>query len=206
MTQELELGCRCGAIHGWLRGAAPGNVNRLVCYCDDCQAFLHYLQRQDLLDEQGGTDIVQVAPSAVTFDTGAEHIESVRLTEKGMYRWFAGCCHTPLGNTVKPAVPFIGMTPEVLRGAPDAPRRDEVFGPVRGRSFGQYARGVAPAGSTKPPWKAIGHFARLVIRWKLTGKGWPHPFFDRATGAPLRTPAVLSTEEREALRATTAAS
>ena len=36
----------------------------MVCYCDDCQAFLHYLGRADLLDALGGTDIVQMAPAA----------------------------------------------------------------------------------------------------------------------------------------------
>ncbi|MBK7396367.1 MAG: hypothetical protein IPJ34_08710 [Myxococcales bacterium] len=34
----------------------------------------------------------------------------------------------------------------------------------------------------------------------LRGQGWPHPFFDRSTGEPIRTPIVLTRPEREALR------
>jgi hypothetical protein len=36
--------------------------------------------------------------------------------------------------------------------------------------------------------------------WRLTGKTWPHPFFDRATRAPIRTVTTLSQAERDALR------
>ena len=46
------------------RNASPEAVNRMVCYCDDCQAFVHYLGHADLLDAHGGTDIVQMAPAA----------------------------------------------------------------------------------------------------------------------------------------------
>src|SRR5262249_25743113 len=74
MSQDVELRCRCGEVHGWLSGAAPDRVNRVVCYCDDCQAFLHQLDRSDLLDAHGGTDIVQVAPAALRFDRGMQHI------------------------------------------------------------------------------------------------------------------------------------
>jgi hypothetical protein len=201
MSQDIELGCRCGEVHGWVRGVAPSSVNRAICYCDDCQAFAHHLGRAELLDAHAGTDVVQVAPASVTFDRGAERIVAVRLSPKGMHRWYASCCKTPLGNTLKPAIPFIGMGTEVFRGAPDAERRDEVFGKVRGAVFGQYATGGAPEGSTKlQPW-LIAHAVRLVLGWKLRGKAWPHPFFDRATQAPAHPVTTLSREERQALRA-----
>jgi hypothetical protein len=201
MSQDVELGCRCGEIHGWVRGVSPKTVTRAICYCNDCQAFLHHLERADWLDAHGGTDIVQVSPRAVTFDRGAERIVGLRLTPKGLYRWHASCCKTPLGNTLKPWLPFIGMSPEVLRGAPDAASRDAVFGPVRGASFGQHATGGAPEGSTKVPWGLIAHALPLMLGWKLRGKAWPHPFFDRATQAPSHRVIILSPEEREALRA-----
>ena len=202
MSQDVELGCRCGEIHGWVRGVSPSAVNRAICYCSDCQAFLHYIERADLLDEHAGTDIVQVAPRSVTFDRGAERIVGVRLTpEKGMYRWYASCCKTPLGNTVAPSLPFIGMPPEVFRGAPDASRRDALFGPSRGGMFGQHATGGAPEGSTKLQLGLIAHAVRLMLGWKLGGKAWPHPFFERATRTPTHPVTTLSTPEREALRA-----
>ncbi|WP_437296539.1 hypothetical protein [Sorangium sp. So ce426] len=39
---------------------------------------MHHLDRADLLDEHGGSDIVQVAPSAISFDRGSELIAAVR--------------------------------------------------------------------------------------------------------------------------------
>jgi hypothetical protein len=200
MAQDVELGCRCGQIHGWVRDVSPGAVNRAICYCDDCQAFLHHLGRADLLDEHAGTDVVQVAPGTVTFDRGAERIVGVRLGPKGLHRWYASCCKTPLGNTLTPAIPFIGMSLEALKGAPDNRRRDELFGKVRGAVFGQFATGGAPEGSTRLQPLLIANALRLVLGWKLRGKTWPHPFFDRATKAPSHPVTVLSRDERAALR------
>jgi hypothetical protein len=200
MSQDVELGCRCGEIHGWVRGVSPSAVNRAICYCDDCQAFLHHLGRADLLDAHGGTDIVQVAPSSVSFDRGLERIAGLRLSPRGLYRWYASCCKTPLGNTSTPSIPFVGMASEVLRGASDARRRDELFGKVRGAVFGKYATGGAPEGSTKFPLGLILQTVPLVLGWKLRGKTWPHPFFDRATQAPRHPLTTLSRDERDALR------
>ena len=39
-----------------------------------------------------------------------------------------------------------------------------------------------------------------VLGWKLGGRTWPHPFFDRATRAPSRPLTTLTPAEREALR------
>jgi hypothetical protein len=93
------------------------------------------------------------------------------------------------------------MAPEVFRGAPDAARRDAVFGEVRGGIYGQYATGGAPEGSTKLDLRMMAHALRLMIGWKLMGKTWPHPFFDRATRAPSHPVTTLSAADREALRA-----
>src|SRR5690606_7428174 len=123
MNQDLELRCRCGNVHGWLRDVSPRTVNRVVCYCDDCQAFLHHLGRNDLLDAQGGTDIVQVSPASFELDRGTENVMGVRLGPKGLYRWYAGCCKTPLGNMTTPSIPFVGITHELF-GDLDAARRD----------------------------------------------------------------------------------
>jgi len=81
---------------------SPSTVNRAVCYCDDRQAFLHHLGRADLLDAHGGTDIVQVAPARLSFVQGQERVVGLRLTSRGLYRWYANCCRAPLGNTLSP--------------------------------------------------------------------------------------------------------
>lgn len=201
MSRDIELGCRCGEIHGWVRGVSPGSVNRAICYCDDCQAFLHRLERTDLFEPHSGTEVVQVAPRTVSFDRGTGHILALRLTAKGLHRWYASCCKTPLGNTATPSIPFIGMPLEVFRGAPDVRSRDEAFGPVRGASFGKFATDGAPESSPSATFLMIAHALRLVLGWKLRGKAWPHPFFDRASGTPIYKVTTLSSDEREALRA-----
>jgi hypothetical protein len=45
------------------------------------------------------------------------------------------------------------------------------------------------------------HVARLMLGWKLGGKAWPHPFFDRATRGPSHPVTTLAPAERDALRA-----
>ncbi|WP_437815236.1 DUF6151 family protein [Sorangium sp. So ce1078] len=200
MSRDVELQCRCGKVHGWLRDASPGGVNRAICYCSDCQAFLHHLGRADLLDEHGGSDIVQVAPSSISFDRGSELIAAVRLTPKGLYRWYASCCKTPLGNTVKPQLPFVGIVTALFQHAPGARPCDEVFGPSRGAVYGQFAIGEPPPGSTKPNVRLLAGMIWKFLGWKLGGKAWPHPFFDRASGNPKHPVTVLSRAERDALR------
>ena len=198
MTQDVELSCRCGEVHGWLKGVSPSTVNRAICYCDDCQAFAHHIGRADILDAKGGTDVVQVAPRSLSFDKGAERIVGLRLSPKGLHRWYASCCKTPLGNTFTPAMPFVGIVPEALLGTSE--QREQLFGKVRGAIFGQYAIGGAPPGSTKMSFGLMAHTMKLLLGWKLGGKAWPHPFFDRS-GAPSRPVTVLSQPERELLRA-----
>ncbi|KYF78778.1 hypothetical protein BE11_26950 [Sorangium cellulosum] len=200
MSTDVELQCRCGKIHGWLRDASPSTSNRVVCYCDDCQAFLHHLGRAELLDERGGSDIVQVAPSMLSFDRGSELVAALRLTPKGLYRWYASCCKTPLGNSLTPRVPFIGIVTELFQQAPGARPCDEVFGAPRGRILGKFAIGEPPPGSLTPNVRLLAHTIRKMISWKLRGNAWPHPFFDRASGNPKYAVTVLSTAERDALR------
>ncbi len=88
----------CGSVIGTL--SRTEKVNRCVCYCADCQAFAHALKRPDeILDEAGGTDIVQVTQNDISFMIGIENLACMRLTENGLLRWYAACCNTPIGNT-----------------------------------------------------------------------------------------------------------
>ena len=194
MSRDAELRCRCGEVQGRVKNAAPGAVNRVVCYCDDCQAFLHHLRRADLLDPHGGTDIVQVAPASLAFERGTDRIAGLRLGPKGLHRWYATCCHTPLGNTVSPAIPFVGI---VARAFEDP---DAAFGPPLAAIYGKYAVGTPPEGSTGWNLWLYGRAIVMVLGWRLAGHVWPHPFFDRATGAPRYPVTILAPAEREALR------
>jgi hypothetical protein len=194
MPRDVELRCRCGEVHGVVKDASAETVNRVVCYCDDCQAFAHRLGRADLLDANGGTDVVQVAPASLTFDRGEAKIVGLRLSPKGLYRWYASCCNTPLGNTVTPAIPFVGIVAQAFE------RPDEDFGRPIGAILGRFAIGEPPKGSVGLNVPLLARAIRKVLGWKVRGKTWPHPYFDRATKNPTRPISIVPRDDREALR------
>jgi Family of unknown function (DUF6151) len=196
-VSEAKLSCRCGAVEGVVRGASPQNVNRVTCYCEDCQAFLHQLGRADLLNAKGGTDIIQVAPASLTFTKGQDRIAGLRLTPKGLFRWHTTCCNTPVGNTAAPAIPFVGLVAETF-GLEQA---QGAFGPPTGAIFGKFATGEPPPGSTSLNLGLMLRAIGKVLGWKFGGRVWPHPFFKARTSEALFPVKVLSPTEREALRA-----
>jgi hypothetical protein len=193
----IPLQCQCGLVRGHVLQASGGM--RVVCYCDDCQAFAHALHRPDLLDEHGGSDIWQNEPAQVRLTQGLDQLRCLRLSDKGMLRWHTACCGTPIGNTMASVrVPFIGLLTAFV-AVPQA-ERDTVLGPPIAWVQGRFATGQVPAWvhQTASP----GLMARFV--WRIT-KGFvtrayrPTPLFD-ASGQPVVVPRVLSVAEREALR------
>jgi hypothetical protein len=198
MDTLAELRCVCGEVRGLVTNPSPLTVNRVVCYCDDCQAFAHQLGRADLLDPRGGTDIVQVAPASLEFVQGQERIVGLRLTTNGLFRWYAACCNTPVGNTLSAAIPFVGITVQTF--AKGARHPDDLFGKPIGAIMGKYAIGGAPSGSTGIKLSLLVRAIRMVLGWRLSGQTWPHPFFQRGTRAPIYPLSVLSRQQREAIR------
>ncbi len=108
------LQCRCGTIKGFVFD--PQRANRAVCYCRDCQAFAYFLEKADeILDERGGSEVIQVLPRNVSFTQGTEALACMRLTGKGLLRWYARCCNTPIGNTLDNfKISFIGLVHSCL--------------------------------------------------------------------------------------------
>jgi hypothetical protein len=197
MGGQIEVRCRCGEVRGTVTNPSPESVNRITCYCDDCQAFAHQLGGADLLDAKGGSDIVQVAPAALSFTRGLDRIIGVRLKPNGLYRWYASCCNTPVGNTLTPSVPFVGLFAQTF----DTPHLDDVVGAPTGALLGKFAIGEPPAGSTGLNLSVLLRAVARVLGWRLSGRAWPHPFFARDTRAPVYPVTVLSQQRREALRA-----
>jgi hypothetical protein len=194
----VDISCRCGTVRGGVSEASSRTVNRVICYCDDCQAFAHYLGRPELLDPHGGSDIVQLAPASLSIHDGQERIVGVRLTSKGLFRWYANCCHTPVGNTVSPAIPFVGVMTEAFETGGQLP--DQLFGRPVGAIKGEYAIGEPPPGSKGIGLPLMARSIAKVLGWRLAGRSWPHPFFDQSTRKPIYPVASLSLEQREALR------
>ncbi len=199
MSRDLELECRCGQVHGWVRDVASDTVNRAICYCDDCQAFAHYLGRADLLDPHGGSDLTGLATSTVQFDRGTENIEAMRLSPRGPLRYYASCCKTPLGNTGT-RFPFaVGLVYEAIRDARDPKQRDELLGPVQGTVYGKYAVGGRPPGfkAFDPPF--IGRAILRMLRWKLRGRAGSHPYLELDGRTPKYPVKTITRGERQTL-------
>jgi hypothetical protein len=200
MPIDIPLRCACGKLTGVALGVSPSAGCRVVCYCNDCQAFAHFLARPGITDEWGGTDLFQMAPSKVRITAGADVLSCVRLSDKGLYRWYCGECKTPVGNTVSARLPFIGLIHTFMERLGDGRARDDVLGKPLGYVQTKSAIGRLPArprGSSRI--RVLGRSVRLLGKWWLTGAGSPSAFFDKRTRAPRSTPRVLSPAERRAL-------
>lgn len=171
-----------------------------MCYCSDCQAYARFLGREDVLEAQGGTDLYQMAPGRVRIDEGADKLRCVRLSDKGMFRWYCGECKTPVGNTLGARIPFVGMSKAMMDHAADGSDRDQVLGKPIAYMQTKFASGAGfPGGDHGASvFTFVARSAKLLAKWKLSGAGKPSPFFDDKRH-PRATPQVLSAEERGAL-------
>ncbi|MEO8464454.1 MAG: DUF6151 family protein [Gammaproteobacteria bacterium] len=195
---DLPLQCRCGTVRAVAQGVTPDIGNHCVCFCSDCQAFAKFLGRAaDVLDANGGTDIFQLSQARVRFTHGVDQVACIRLSPKGLARWYASCCNTPIGNTLAtPMVPFVGL----IRAFVPEPAAD-ALGPIRVRAFRPLATGdkAAIPRDIQPQWRMLLRMMGLFIGWRLRGDHKRSPFFN-ASGVPLKVPRVLSDGERAALR------
>jgi hypothetical protein len=199
MPSDLPLRCQCGHLRGVAREVSPSSGFRFVCYCKDCRVFARFLERQDVLDSAGGTDIFQMAPGRVKLTSGTDALRCVRLSSTTrVLRWYADCCRTPIGNTAdRPGFPIVAVIQSFMDHAADGRSRDDVLGPPLCRIYERSATGPLPPDSPPPP--TLGAFARRaskMLSWWLRGLARPTPFFDERTKAPRADPRVLTPKER----------
>jgi Family of unknown function (DUF6151) len=194
---DHPLRCQCGTLKGTV--SLSQGVNRAVCYCRDCQAFAHFLGRaSETLDAQGGTDVIQTLPARLTFTAGREVLACVRLSDKGLVRWYAECCRTPIGNTlIDYRISFIGLVHTCLQ----TPEKslDSSFGPVRMRAFTKSAKGGGVKSTPLAMVPGILRLIGMVGRARITGAYKHTPLFSPDTGIPIATPKILSAAERAAV-------
>ena len=188
LVSEIALSCSCGKIKGRVENVNPNLGTRLVCCCLDCQRFAQNLgQSENALDQYGGTEIIQLPVSYLKITLGCDQIKCLRLSSKGLYRWYAGCCDTLIGNTLGAGAPFIGLIhtfidPEV--------NKTRAFGEIRGHIQTKSARENIPA---KLKGSDIGIALRSLMKlliWKMKGLNNPSEFFD-ANGAPIIEPITI---------------
>ena len=188
---DLNFSCRCGTLRGVFHEAEARDGARLVCYCKDCRAAARHLGALDALEPGGGSPIFQTLPARIEITHGAENLGCLRLSPKGLHRWYATCCDTPVANTGgSAAIPVAGLWRPLIEEPGRLPGREaRVFvqqaqpaaqGPRRNRGLAGVALGLAVRG----------------ISAMLHGRLRAGPFFD-ADGAPVAAPRVLTDEERQ---------
>jgi hypothetical protein len=186
-------------VRGVASDVSPSSGFRFICYCKDCQAFAHFLERSDVLDLAGGTDIFQMASGRVKLITGTDAVRCLRLSDKGVLRWYADCCRTPIGNTAaSPRFPVVAVIHSFMVHGADGHTRDEALGLPACRIYERSAVGPLSPNAPAPP--SLGVLARRaskIFGWWVFGLGRPSPLFDNRTNAPLAVPRVLMQNERE---------
>lgn len=208
LAETLPIRCDCGYIraHADLRGH---HVQRAVCYCRDCRMFAYFLARADtMLDQQGGTEVVQMSQGRLHFQSGQERLACMRLTPDGILRWYAACCDTPIGN-IPPNrhLPYLSLIHACIDYAATGHTAESLLGRVgwhvNARELSVSPRGHPGAARTHDgiPFALLARVAFRVIGWRLRGDHRRSPFFDTHSGRPVARPHVLSARERTALEA-----
>jgi hypothetical protein len=185
------LRCRCGRLQGHVR--VSRTATRAICYCRDCQAYARFLGG-DLLDAAGGTEVVAMSPGNVRLEAGVESLACLSLSPRGILRWYADCCRTPIANTPRnPRVAYAGLVQSCLG---DESARQASFGPIRLAANRKSARGKPLAVPPARAAVALCNLGLALLGARVSG-GYRHtPFFDPASGKPVRARWVLSADER----------
>jgi hypothetical protein len=187
------LRCRCGHLQGSL--APARSTQRVICYCRDCRAYARHLGGSGVLDAQGGTEIVASLPSKLRFEAGSDALACLSLSPRGLLRWYAACCGTPIANTPRnPKIAYAGLVHSCLEQ--DAPPLQKSFGPLR--MVVNTGSALVPVDKTSPL-AAAGSLIGLgtTLLGARLGGGWrDNPLFEAGTATPVRTVRVLTREER----------
>ena len=200
LSFDLPLRCRCGHVRGVAREVSPSAGFRFLCYCKDCQAFACFLERADVLDAAGGTDIFQMPPARMKLTAGTEALRCLRFSSK-VIRWYTDCCRTPIGNTAAdPRFPVLALIHCFMDHATDGRSRDVVLGPPLCRIYqGSAVRPLPPMAGAPALFPVFVRRASRMLGWWMRGLARPSPFFDASTSAPCSVPRVLTPGERASL-------
>jgi Family of unknown function (DUF6151) len=198
-TFDVQLSCRCAKVQGLIRDVTPNTCNHAVCLCDDCQLYGAFLGVEGLLDANGGTEITQVGHNQVQITAGREHVACVRLYNKGLHRWYAQCCRTPLANTLGPKSLFAGVVNACVKGPTNGASLIDALGPIRERVQGKFGKGELPPGTQRTVSASMMfRVVRHLLHWGTTRAYRQSTFFE--ANVPFVAPQVLTKGERTALK------
>ncbi len=190
----MKLSCRCGQVQGECNPAR--SYTRVTCYCADCRAFARWLGGDGLLDAAGGSDIVAMAPDGLRFTQGLEQLACMSLGPRGLLRWYARCCRTPLGNVPRnPKLYYLGLPVPVIAEAEAA---------VTARFGAQGHTIISPESATAAvnPTRGALLAGTLRIVSKLASarlRGRRNTLLFAVDGQPIHEPQVLTLEQRRGL-------
>ncbi len=98
----------------------------------------------------------------------AENLACVKVTDKGILRWHAACCRTPIGNTLGSRnFSFVGLIAHCLKDTTDGQSLATVIGPSNGAVHIKDARG-------KPA--DVAAASVLALTFKIAARAWRTPF------------------------------
>ncbi len=201
MTHTLNLTCRCGAVKAKLIDVAPRTTNHLICHCDDCQAYARYLGDPDrLMDKAGGTRICQMSSAQIQLTTATEDLAIIRLSPKGLLRWYSRCCRSPLFNTLPTAgFPFAGLPADAL-SHPNGNEIGQAVGPLLGRVNLKFAVGDTShiKSEERSLFSVLPRFIRIFGTARLRGDHKRGPFFGD-NGKPIVPAEVIPLDEKARL-------
>jgi len=178
MSNTVMLECSCGTVKGKLE-VVEKSFFHVHCLCCDCQSFASHLNNKDkILDEHGGTEVVQTYPSLMHISQGQDKIACVQLRGKGLYRWHTTCCNMPLANTMNsPKVPFVGVSVKLMKFASEE-QKMKILGPVLMKAFGKYAIGEMPKDAhVRFPLSFMPKIMGFMLKGMFKKMNSPSPFF-----------------------------
>jgi hypothetical protein len=188
---EIKLSCACGQVKGKTADVSAKSGTRINCCCTDCQKFATYLEKEEqVLDQYGATDIFQIPMAHLLITQGHEHLACVRLSQKGLYRWYAKCCNTPIGNTLNAKMPFVGIIHSFIDDETDLLKE---LGESRGYIHCESAKAPVPQALQVSFFKITLRVLRKIVSWKIKGLNQPSAFFTEH-GKAIVKPLVLKQE------------
>ena len=197
MADGLEIACRCGQVRIGLAAPSWSSGMRVKCYCKDCQTAARALGAEDVLDAAGGTDIWQTTPDQLDIRAGADQLRILRLSPRGIFRWYAACCDTPICNSLpRLGLPFAGV---ILRGPVLAQVEARVGRVVAHVNTAGAVRGKGAPGADVKFGLAGMAVLRRMAACLISGRATRSPL-RQADGTPIAKERVLSLEERKAAR------
>jgi hypothetical protein len=191
MTYHFQ--CQCGSLRGLL--SQPQRAFHGICYCKDCRAYSKHLgMASKTHDASGGAEFVATQARHVSFSEGMQHLACLSLSEKGLLRWYAKCCATPIGGTPRNwKIPYVGLVHTCLKADPAAFER----------AFPRLQMRVNTGSAIQtPPGLALRTLVSLaslmprIVADAVTGAYKETPFFHSPAGEPVAAVTMLSQAER----------